>query len=110
MESAIMPGNLLMSGGINYGNNSGMAVTSMGNNKLTWETADQYDFGFDPAFERQTEYDSRYLSEEYEQPALFNALAWNKWFHPVSPATSVPCGTTVWNSSINGHLNIGKVN
>lgn len=37
----------LMSGGRNYGYNVGINVSSFGNNKLTWETADQYNAGFD---------------------------------------------------------------
>ncbi len=38
----------LMMGGYNYrGGNSGIAVSSFGNSELTWETADQYDIGFD---------------------------------------------------------------
>ncbi len=40
----------LMSGGKNYGEVSGIAVTSFGNNELTWETADQYDVGLDMEF------------------------------------------------------------
>lgn len=39
----------LMSGGRNYGNVSGIAVSSFGNRQLTWETADQFDIGFDLA-------------------------------------------------------------
>ncbi|MBB4037038.1 TonB-linked SusC/RagA family outer membrane protein [Dysgonomonas hofstadii] len=37
----------LMMGGYNYRGNSGIAVSSFGNSELTWETADQYDIGFD---------------------------------------------------------------
>ncbi|MDR0692042.1 MAG: TonB-dependent receptor [Prevotellaceae bacterium] len=37
----------LMAGGYNYMGNSGIAVSSFGNKELTWETADQYDLGFD---------------------------------------------------------------
>ena len=37
----------LISGGANYGGQSGIAVSSKGNENLTWETADQYDVGFD---------------------------------------------------------------
>jgi TonB-linked SusC/RagA family outer membrane protein len=37
----------LMSGGLNYGYNVGIAVTSFGNPQLTWETARQYNAGFD---------------------------------------------------------------
>ena len=40
----------LMSGGKNYGQAGGIAVTSFGNSNLTWETADQYDVGFDVEF------------------------------------------------------------
>ena len=40
----------LISGGANYGGISGIAVSSKGNENLTWETADQYDFGFDLSF------------------------------------------------------------
>lgn len=37
----------LMSGGLNYGYGVGIAVTSFGNDQLTWETASQYNAGFD---------------------------------------------------------------
>ena len=37
----------LMSGGYNYGNGSGIAVSTFGNSDLTWEKADQFDAGFD---------------------------------------------------------------
>ena len=37
----------LMSGGYNYGNGSGIAVSTFGNRDLTWEKADQFDAGFD---------------------------------------------------------------
>ena len=37
----------LMSGGYNYGNGSGSAVSTFGNSDLTWEKADQFDAGFD---------------------------------------------------------------
>lgn len=37
----------LMSGGQNYGNESGISISSFGNEDLTWEKADQYDAGFD---------------------------------------------------------------
>ena len=40
----------LISGGANYGGVSGIAVSNKGNENLTWETADQYDFGFDLSF------------------------------------------------------------
>lgn len=40
----------LISGGNNYGGISGIAVSNKGNENLTWETADQYDFGFDLSF------------------------------------------------------------
>lgn len=40
----------LISGGHNYGGVSGIGVSNKGNENLTWETADQYDFGFDLSF------------------------------------------------------------
>lgn len=40
----------LLNGGLNYNNQSGIGVSSFGNYDLTWETADQYDFGFDVSF------------------------------------------------------------
>ena len=40
----------LISGGDNYGGISGIAVSNKGNENLTWETANQYDFGFDLSF------------------------------------------------------------
>lgn len=40
----------LISSGSNYDGKSGIAVSSNGNENLTWETADQYDFGFDLNF------------------------------------------------------------
>lgn len=39
-----------MSGGNNYGGQSGIAVSDFGNRNLRWEKADQYDVGFDLAF------------------------------------------------------------
>lgn len=40
----------LMSGGQNYGNVSGISVSSFGNKDLRWERANQYDAGFDISF------------------------------------------------------------
>lgn len=40
----------LMSGGQNYGNASGISISTFGNEDLTWEKADQYDVGFDMSF------------------------------------------------------------
>lgn len=37
----------LMSGGLNYGYGVGIGVTAFGNDQLTWETASQYNAGFD---------------------------------------------------------------
>ncbi|MBO4670922.1 MAG: TonB-dependent receptor [Bacteroidales bacterium] len=39
-----------ISSGSNYDGVSGIAVSSSGNENLTWETADQYDVGFDLSF------------------------------------------------------------
>ncbi len=40
----------LISSGSNYDGQSGIAASSNGNPNLTWETADQYDLGFDLSF------------------------------------------------------------
>lgn len=40
----------LISAGSNYDQVSGIAASSNGNENLTWEIADQYDFGFDLSF------------------------------------------------------------
>ncbi len=37
----------MMSDGLNYGYKVGIGVTNFGNDQLTWETADQYNLGFD---------------------------------------------------------------
>ncbi|GGF24802.1 SusC/RagA family TonB-linked outer membrane protein [Echinicola rosea] len=37
----------LMSGGANYGGNSGLSISTFGNPNLTWETANQFDVGID---------------------------------------------------------------
>ena len=100
----------LMSGGINYDSNSGMAVTSMGNNQLTWETADQYDFGFDLSF-----WDGKLnmISDVYLKNT--NNLLYSMPLHGTSGFTSVTTNIGSMRNygvefSINGHLDIGKVN
>ena len=40
----------LMGGGYNYNENSGIAITTFGNNQLTWESANQLNAGFDLGF------------------------------------------------------------
>lgn len=40
----------LASGGYNYDNNSGLAITSPGNEKLKWETSSQFNVGLDLGF------------------------------------------------------------
>lgn len=100
----------LMSGGINYGNNSGMAVTSMGNNKLTWETADQYDFGFDLGFWNGK---LNMIADIYLKNT--NNLLYSMPLHGTSGFTSITSNIGSMRNygvefSINGHLNIGKVN
>ncbi len=100
----------LMSGGINYGNNSGMAVTSMGNNKLTWETADQYDFGFDLGFWNGK---LNMIADIYLKNT--NNLLYSMPLHGTSGFTSITSNIGSMRNygvefSINGHMNIGKVN
>ena len=100
----------LMSGGINYGNNSGMAVTSMGNNTLTWETADQYDFGFDLGFWNGK---LNMIADVYLKNT--NNLLYSMPLHGTSGFTSVTSNIGSMRNygvefSINGHMNLGKVN
>src|SRR5690606_34990336 len=42
----------LMSGGANYSNNSGIAISTYGNPDLTWEAAEQFNVGTDLSFFR----------------------------------------------------------
>ena len=100
----------LMSGGINYGNNSGMAVTSMGNNTLTWEPAGQYDFGFDLGFWNGK---LNMIADVYLKNT--NNLLYSMPLHGTSGFTSVTSNIGSMRNygvefSINGHMNLGKVN
>lgn len=99
----------LMSGGQNYGNNSGIAITSKGNDKLTWETADQYDFGFDLAFFNGK---LNMIADVYLKNT--NNLLYAMPVHATSGFTSLISNIGSMRNygvefSINGHLNIGKV-
>lgn len=99
----------LMSGGLNYGNNSGMAVTNMGNNKLTWETADQYDLGFDLAFWNGK---LNMIADVYLKNT--NNLLYSMPIQGTSGFTSIITNIGSMRNygiefSVNGHLNLGKV-
>ena len=100
----------LMSGGINYGNASGMAVTSMGNDRLTWETADQYDFGFDLGFWNGK---LNMIADIYLKNT--NNLLYSMPLHGTTGFTSITSNIGSMRNygvefSVNGHLNLGKVN
>ena len=87
-----------------------MAVTSMGNNKLTWETADQYDFGFDLGFWNGK---LNMIADIYLKNT--NNLLYSMPLHGTSGFTSITSNIGSMRNygvefSINGHLNIGKVN
>ena len=74
----------LMSGGQNYGNQSGISVSSFGNKDLHWEKADQYDLGFDVSFaQRRVELSvDAYYKKTYD-------LLYNKPIHGTTGMTSI---------------------
>lgn len=99
----------LMGGGINYGNTSGIAITNMGNDKLTWETADQYDFGFDLAFWNGQ---LNMIADVYLKNT--NNLLFSMPIPGTTGFTGIMSNIGTMKNygvefSINGHLNLGKV-
>ena len=99
----------LMSGGLNYDNTSGMAVTSMGNDKLTWETADQYDFGFDLSFLGGK---LNMIADIYLKNT--NNLLYSMPIHGTSGFSTITSNigsmrNTGLEFTINGHMKLGQV-
>lgn len=99
----------LMSGGQNYQNQSGIAVSSLGNTTLTWETADQYNAGFDLAFwnGRLNMVFDAYLKNT-------NNLLYLMPLHGTTGFTGLMNNIGSMRNyglefSVNGHLNIGKL-
>ena len=99
----------LISGGSNYGGQSGIAVSSKGNENLTWETADQYDFGFDLSFlsgKINMMFDA-YLKNT-------NNLLYNMPMHSTTGQTSMLCNIGSMQNygiefTLNTHVDLGPV-
>lgn len=99
----------LMSGGRNYGNVSGIAVSSFGNRDLTWETADQYDIGFDLALLKGK---INILFDVYQKNT--QNLLYNMPVVVTSGMTSITSNIGSLRNrgiefSINTHANLGKI-
>ncbi len=99
----------LMSGGLNYGYDVGIGVTGFGNDRLTWEMADQYNAGLDLSL-----FSGRlnFIVDAYQKNT--NNLLYNK----PTPATTGETSNTVNIGSmrnrgieftITSNLNLGKV-
>ncbi len=99
----------LISGGINYGGQSGIAISSSGNDKLTWETADQYNAGFDLSFLGGK---INMIADLYLKNT--NNLLYSKPVHATTGETSILSNIGSMRNkgiefTINTHFNLGKV-
>ncbi|RIH67312.1 SusC/RagA family TonB-linked outer membrane protein [Mariniphaga sediminis] len=99
----------LMAGGQNYGNVSGIAVTSFGNNDLTWEVADQYDVGFDLAFLKGK---INMMFDAYIKNT--NNLLYSRPVHATTGVTSITSNIGSMQNkglefTLNTHFNLGPV-
>ncbi len=99
----------LISGGSNYGGQSGIAVSSKGNENLTWETADQYDFGFDLSFMNGK---INMMFDTYLKNT--NNLLYNMPMHSTSGQTSMLCNIGSMRNygielTFNTHIDLGQV-
>ena len=100
----------LMLGGQNYGNQSGIAVSSFGNKDLKWEKADQFDAGFDISFLQQRlniSFDAYYKKT--------SDLLYNMPIHATTGVTSITSNVgSMLNKglelSINTNVPLGSVN
>lgn len=114
----------LISGGNNYGNASGIAVSSFGNEDLTWEKADQYDFGFDISlFNRKLDltFDTYYKKTTdllYSMPVhattgttslLSNIGSMENRGVELSIATNMKFGPVLWKTNFNIAHNRNKI-
>ncbi|GHU71413.1 hypothetical protein FACS189413_13090 [Bacteroidia bacterium] len=98
-----------ITGGGNYKNKSGIYISNYGNEDLRWETADQYDLGFDLALlnGKINMIADVYLKNTYD-------LLYSKPVPITSFSSSVVSNIgSIQNKgiefAINGHFNIGKV-
>ncbi len=99
----------LMSGGLNYGYKVGIGVTSFGNSKLTWETADQYNAGFDLALKKGK---INLIFDIYQKNT--NNLLYNMPMHATSGTTSIISNIGSMRNrgvevTLNTHINLAKV-
>ncbi len=100
----------LMSGGKNYGETSGIAITSFGNDELTWETADQYDIGLDMELLKGR---INIILDAYLKKT--NNLLYSMPIHATTGVTSIMSNIGSMRNqgvefSINTDFNIGQVN
>lgn len=99
----------LLSGGKNYDNQSGIAVSSFGNKELTWERADQYDFGFDITFLNGK---INTMLDIYQKNTT--DLLYNRPVHATTGVTSIISNIGSMRNrgiefTLNTHLKFGKV-
>ncbi|MDM1050073.1 SusC/RagA family TonB-linked outer membrane protein [Sphingobacterium hotanense] len=114
----------LMSGGQNYGNISGISVSSFGNKDLRWERANQYDAGFDISFFKRRlniSFDAYYKKTFdllYSRPIhattgvtsiVSNIGTMENKGLELSINTNVPIGQVVWKSDFNIAHNKNKI-
>lgn len=114
----------LMSGGQNYGNISGISVSSFGNKDLRWERANQYDAGFDISFFKRRlniSFDAYYKKTFdllYSRPIhattgvtsiVSNIGTMENNGLELSINTNVPIGQVVWKSDFNIAHNKNKI-
>lgn len=99
----------LMSGGYNYKGGSGIAVSSFGNENLTWEKADQYDAGIDLAL-----FNGRVnmMLDVYQKNT--KDLLYNRPVHATTGMTSIMSNIGSMRNrgvefTLNTHLSFGKV-
>ncbi len=98
----------LISGGVNYGGQSGIAISSSGNNNLTWETADQYNAGLDVSFLGGK---INMIADVYLKKT--NNLLYSKPVHATTGETSILSNIGSMRNkgfefTINTHLNLGR--
>lgn len=98
-----------MQGGLDYGLESGIAVTRFGNSDLTWETADQYDLGFDLGLLRGK---INILLDVYLKNT--NNLLYDMPVHSTTGVTEITSNIGSMRNkgiefAINTHFNIGEV-
>lgn len=99
----------LISGGANFMEQSGIAVSSKGNENLTWETADQYDFGFDLSFLKGK---VNMIFDTYLKNT--NNLLYSMPMHATSGQTTMLCNIGSMRNygvefTLNTHVDLGPV-